>query len=186
MVTIESTPEMAARVYTTHGAQSRDRAPPTGATAHARRQGAARASRRPGAQELEPGASYPPLRPDRVVFQDVLGQTAMLQFMQTRREHGRGADHDPLRPPDPGAASTARRTCARRSPKTTRSTTSCARRRRSTAPASGARAPASSTRSCSRTTPSPARSSSAPTRTRRTPAASAPARSASAAPTRSR
>jgi aconitate hydratase len=35
---------------------------------------------------LEPGKSYLDLRPDRVVFQDVLGQTAMLQFMQTRRE----------------------------------------------------------------------------------------------------
>src|SRR5262245_59097483 len=40
----------------------------------------------PGAQELEPGQSYLSLRPDRVVFQDVLGQSAMLQFMQTQRE----------------------------------------------------------------------------------------------------
>ncbi len=31
------------------------------------------------------GATYVRLRPDRVVLQDVLGQTAMLQFMQTRR-----------------------------------------------------------------------------------------------------
>ena len=36
-------------------------------------------------QELRPGESYLALRPDRVVFQDVLGQTGMLQFMQTRR-----------------------------------------------------------------------------------------------------
>src|SRR5262245_41313404 len=36
-------------------------------------------------QELMPGASYLQLRPDRVVFQDVLGQTGMLQFMQTQR-----------------------------------------------------------------------------------------------------
>ncbi len=36
--------------------------------------------------ELEPGRSYLRLRPDRVVLQDVLGQTAMLQFMQTRRQ----------------------------------------------------------------------------------------------------
>src|SRR4029077_7904773 len=35
----------------------------------------------------EPGKSYLMLRPDRVVLQDVLGQTAMLQFMQTRRQH---------------------------------------------------------------------------------------------------
>jgi aconitate hydratase len=36
--------------------------------------------------ELERGATYIDLRPDRVVLQDVLGQTAMLQFMQTRRD----------------------------------------------------------------------------------------------------
>jgi aconitate hydratase len=40
----------------------------------------------PENQELEPGKSYLFLRPDRVVFQDVLGQTGMLQFMQTRRD----------------------------------------------------------------------------------------------------
>src|ERR1700738_3488837 len=40
----------------------------------------------PEAQELEPGRSYLALRPDRVVFQDVLGQSGMLQFMQTKRE----------------------------------------------------------------------------------------------------
>jgi len=37
----------------------------------------------PEAQELAPGRSYLALRPDRVVFQDVLGQSGMLQFMQT-------------------------------------------------------------------------------------------------------
>ena len=36
-------------------------------------------------QDLEPGKSYLTLRPDRVALQDVLGQTVMLQFMQTRR-----------------------------------------------------------------------------------------------------
>jgi aconitate hydratase len=41
----------------------------------------------PEHQELEPGKSYILVRPDRVVFQDVLGQTGMLQFMQTRRAH---------------------------------------------------------------------------------------------------
>ena len=40
----------------------------------------------PEHQELEPGRSYLALRPDRVVFQDVLGQTGLLQFMQTRRK----------------------------------------------------------------------------------------------------
>ena len=40
----------------------------------------------PASADLEPGHSDLLLRPDRVVLQDVLGQTAMLQFMQTRRE----------------------------------------------------------------------------------------------------
>ena len=41
----------------------------------------------PETQPLEPGRSGLRLRPDRVVFQDVLGQTGMLQFMQTGRTH---------------------------------------------------------------------------------------------------
>ena len=36
--------------------------------------------------ELESGSSLILLRPDRVALQDVLGQTVMLQFMQTRRD----------------------------------------------------------------------------------------------------
>ncbi|MDE2050409.1 MAG: aconitate hydratase, partial [Gammaproteobacteria bacterium] len=40
----------------------------------------------PEQQELLPGKSYLLLRPDRVVFQDLLGQTGILQFMQSRRE----------------------------------------------------------------------------------------------------
>jgi aconitate hydratase len=40
----------------------------------------------PENQEIQSGSSYLYLRPDRVVLQDVLGQTALLQFMQTRRE----------------------------------------------------------------------------------------------------
>ena len=39
----------------------------------------------PENQELEAGKSYLLARPDRVILQDVLGQTAMLVFMQTRR-----------------------------------------------------------------------------------------------------
>jgi len=39
----------------------------------------------PEGQPLEPGKSQLFLRPDRVVLQDVLGQSAFLQFMQTRR-----------------------------------------------------------------------------------------------------
>jgi len=40
----------------------------------------------PESQDMVPGKSYLFLRPDRVVFQDVLGQTGLLQFMQTRRD----------------------------------------------------------------------------------------------------
>ena len=39
----------------------------------------------PTATGLARGQTYVQLRPDRVILQDVLGQTAMLQFMQTRR-----------------------------------------------------------------------------------------------------
>src|SRR5262249_35522886 len=39
----------------------------------------------PSSAGMERGKSYIQLRPDRVTLQDVLGQTAMLQFMQTRR-----------------------------------------------------------------------------------------------------
>src|SRR5262245_43780518 len=86
MVTIESTPELAGKVYM---AMTRN---------------LERVRRRlgkpltladkvllghlddPEHQDMEPGKSYLQLRPDRVVLQDVLGQTAMLQFMQTRRD----------------------------------------------------------------------------------------------------
>ena len=40
----------------------------------------------PEGQELEPGESYLMLRPDRVGHQDVTGQMAILQFMQTGRD----------------------------------------------------------------------------------------------------
>ncbi len=39
----------------------------------------------PSSTGMKRGTSYILLRPDRVILQDVLGQTAMLQFMQTRR-----------------------------------------------------------------------------------------------------
>jgi aconitate hydratase len=39
----------------------------------------------PSTTGMERGKTYIQLRPDRVLLQDVLGQTAMLQFMQTRR-----------------------------------------------------------------------------------------------------
>jgi aconitate hydratase len=40
----------------------------------------------PENQEMIPGESYLLVRPDRVILQDVLGQTGMLQFMQTKRD----------------------------------------------------------------------------------------------------
>ena len=40
----------------------------------------------PENQDMEPGESYLFLRPDRVILQDVLGQTGMQQFMQTKRD----------------------------------------------------------------------------------------------------
>src|SRR6184192_2792906 len=40
----------------------------------------------PDGQELRRGESWLTLRPDRVVFQDVLGQTGLLQFMLTGRD----------------------------------------------------------------------------------------------------
>ncbi len=86
MVTIESTPELAVKVYETMKAN----------LARVRRQLGRPLTLAdkillghlddPEHQELEPGQSYLQLRPDRVVLQDVLGQTAMLQFMQTRRD----------------------------------------------------------------------------------------------------
>ena len=104
MVAIESTADMAARALCDDAAKSRRRPPPLAAAADAGRQSAARPSR--GAaetQDLQPGRSYLSLRPDRVLFQDVLGQSGMLQFMQTQAWPRRGADHDPLRPSHSGA-----------------------------------------------------------------------------------
>ena len=86
MVTIESTPEMATKVYQTmeHNlavVRRRLARPLTLADkvllGHLDD---------PEHQEMEAGRSYLFLRPDRVVLQDVLGQTAMLQFRQTRRD----------------------------------------------------------------------------------------------------
>ena len=86
MVTIESTPEMAAKVYETiernlEVVRRRLGRPLTLADkvllGHLDD---------PENQEMIPGESYLNVRPDRVILQDVLGQTGMLQFMQTQRE----------------------------------------------------------------------------------------------------
>jgi aconitate hydratase len=86
MPNIESTPEVAARLY--------ERMADNLATARRRvARPLALADKLlfghlddPVRAELAPGASDLSLRPDRVVLQDVLGQTAMLQFLQTGRD----------------------------------------------------------------------------------------------------
>ena len=86
MVTIESTPEMAAKVYETmeHNlAIVRRRLGRPLTLADKVLLGHLDDAEN---QEIEPGKSYLLLHPDRVILQDVLGQTAMLQFMQTQRQ----------------------------------------------------------------------------------------------------
>ncbi|MGQ4808571.1 Aconitate hydratase A [Candidatus Entotheonellaceae bacterium PAL068K] len=86
MVTIESTPEMASQVYATmeHNlAVVRQRLGRPLTLADKVLLGHLDD---PENQVIEAGKSYLLLRPDRVILQDVLGQTAMLQFMQTRRD----------------------------------------------------------------------------------------------------
>src|SRR5271154_1243647 len=86
MVAIESTPDMAAAVYATMArnlAVVRRRLDKPLTLADKVLLGHLDD---PENQELKPGDSYLLLRPDRVVFQDVLGQTGLLQFMQTRRD----------------------------------------------------------------------------------------------------
>ncbi len=85
MVTIESTPEMALKVYATmernlEAVRRRLGRPLTLADkvllGHLDN---------PDSSDLNAGTSLIMLRPDRVALQDVLGQTVMLSFMQTRR-----------------------------------------------------------------------------------------------------
>ena len=99
----------------------------------------------PENQEIEPGKSYLLLHPDGVILQDVFGQTAMFQFMQTLREKV-AAPTTPLRPSYPGA-SRASLTCTSRYRKI-RKLMLPPFRALSTAPASGGRAPGSFTRWC--------------------------------------
>ena len=105
----------------------------------------------PEHQDMEPGTSYLQLRPDRVVLQDVLGQTAMLQFMQTC------ATPSPC--PRPSTVtisfkrgSKARQICAPRSRKIRKSMPSCGPQPPSTARVSGRQVPASFIRWCSSNT----------------------------------
>src|SRR2546428_6621798 len=86
MVTIESTPEMAAKVYETMERNLAIVRRRLGRSLTLADKVVLGHLDDPEHQEMEPGRSYLFLRPDRVVLQDVLGQTAMLQFRQTRRE----------------------------------------------------------------------------------------------------
>ncbi len=84
-ITIESTPEFALRVY-----QRMDRILKLVREHTPRPLGLAEKVLLshlddPSTRGIERGKTYVQLRPDRVLMQDVLGQTAMLQFMQTRR-----------------------------------------------------------------------------------------------------
>ena len=87
MIAIESTPEMAARVYATMAKNLKVARRRLGKPLTLADKVLLGHLDDPETQELQPGKSYLFLRCDRVVFQDVLGQTGMLQFMQTRRDH---------------------------------------------------------------------------------------------------
>ena len=86
MVTIESTPEMAANVYETMERNLAIVRRRLGRPLTLADKVLLGHLDDPENQEIEPGKSYLLLHPDRVILQDVLGQTAMLQFMQTLRE----------------------------------------------------------------------------------------------------
>src|SRR5881397_1254224 len=86
MVTIESTAEMAAKVYETMERNLAIVRRRLGRPLTLADKVLLGHLDDPEHQEMEPGKSYLLLRPDRVVLQDVLGQTAMLQFLQTRRD----------------------------------------------------------------------------------------------------
>ncbi len=86
MITIESTSEMAARVYSTMAKNLKVVRRRLGKPLTLADKVLLGHLDDPERQDMQPGKSYLFLRPDRVVFQDVLGQTGLLQFMQTRRD----------------------------------------------------------------------------------------------------
>jgi aconitate hydratase len=86
MVNIESTPEMASRVYETMERNLQIVRRRLGKPLTLADKVLLGHLDNPEHQDMEPGKSYLLTRPDRVVLQDVLGQTGMLQFMQTRRD----------------------------------------------------------------------------------------------------
>src|SRR5205085_1853699 len=86
MLTIESTPEMASRVYEKMERNLQVVRRRLGRPLTLADKVLLGHLDDPENQDLAPGQSYLLLRPDRVVLQDVLGQAVMLQFMQTRRD----------------------------------------------------------------------------------------------------
>lgn len=86
MITIESTPEMAAKMYGTMAKNLKVVRRRLGKPLTLADKVLLGHLDDPERQDMQPGKSYLFLRPDRVVFQDVLGQTGLLQFMQTRRD----------------------------------------------------------------------------------------------------
>jgi len=85
MITIEATPGMAARMYGTMAKNLKVVRRRLGKPLTLADKVLLGHLDDPARQDMQPGESYLFLRPDRVVFQDVLGQTGLLQFMQTRR-----------------------------------------------------------------------------------------------------
>ena len=86
MVTIESTPEMAAKVYETMERNLEVVRRRLGKPLTLSDKILLGHLDDPETDDLAPGKSYLFLRPDRVILQDVLGQTGMQQFMQTKRD----------------------------------------------------------------------------------------------------
>ena len=86
MVTIESTPDFAAQTYEAMADRLEIVRGRMGRPLSLAEKALLSHLDDPANQEIIPGESYIRVRPDRVILQDVLGQTAMLQFMQTLRE----------------------------------------------------------------------------------------------------
>ena len=85
MVTIESTPDLVSEVYGAMGRRLDVVRKRLGRPLTLAEKVLLSHLTDPETQEIEPGNSLVLLQPDRVALQDVLGQTAMLAFMQTRR-----------------------------------------------------------------------------------------------------
>ncbi|MCZ6743852.1 MAG: aconitate hydratase, partial [Alphaproteobacteria bacterium] len=86
MATIESTPEMVANVYDTMERNLEVVRRRLGRPLTLADKVLLGHLDDPENQDMEPGESYLFLRPDRVLLQDVLGQTGMQQFMQTKMD----------------------------------------------------------------------------------------------------